>query len=163
MVNAWVNHDNSKSCVLKKKESRCNAGNAWHSPSVQTGQEWPDNAGDCWPQQLFFASELASPTARRLICANITSAKAIVNVDHGHPFGAGIEHSQQRQTLKRSAIADRGGNRDDRIGHQPSRTPRPPPCRQSQSVLGAAQFIQVGKQPMNASHTDVIAAEHTTA
>ena len=53
----------------------------------------------------------------------VTSAVAVVDVHHRYPWGAGVEHRQQRrQTFEGGPVSDRGRDRDHR-GRRPARRP----------------------------------------
>ena len=87
-------------------------------------------------------------------------AEAVVDVDHGHPGRAGVEHRQQRgHAAEGRAVPDAGGDRDERHAGQPADDARAarPPCRRRRPGSRPRRAGPANaEQPVQAGDADVV-------
>ena len=85
-------------------------------------------------------------------------AETVVDVDHRHPGGAGVEHAEQRgEAAEGRAVTDRGRHGDHRHVDQPAdhRGQRPLHAGDDDDHRRLAQLLAVGQQAVQAGDADV--------
>src|SRR5271156_280539 len=92
---------------------------------------------------------------------DVAGAESVIDIDHAHVRGAGIQHAEQRgQSLERRAVADAGGNGNDRNADEASYHAGQGAFHAGADnhYAGFGQSFAVGKQAVDSGDADVVEA-----